>query len=187
MTEADWPAVWQKSANADADIERLARTIMAQTWRFDQKVFWRNAREYAAGIVVLVVFSGQLVTGFDRVGALVGILAVGFVLTYLWWRHRGLHPLDPASDVAAYQAALVARYDDQIRLLRSVPYWYLLPLYFPLLWMARNVWHKSPAAAVVSLFVILAFYVGIGWLNVVVAVRSLRVARDRVESMLSKE
>jgi hypothetical protein len=187
MTEADWTAAWQKTAEADQDIERLARTIMAQTWRFDQKVFWRNAREYAAGIFLFVVFSGQLVTGFDRVGALVGIVSVGFVLTYIWWKHRGLHPLDPASDVAAYQAALVARYDDQIRLLRSVPYWYLLPLYIPVLWMARNVWHKSPVAAVLSLLVVLALYVGLAWLNVVAAVRGLRVARDRVESMFAKE
>lgn len=160
---------------------------MAQTWRFDQKVFRRNAREYAAGIFLFVVFSGQLVTGFDRAGALVGIVAVAFVVTYIWWKHRGLHPLDPASDVAAYQAALVARYDDQIRLLRSAPYWYLLPLYVPTLWMSANVWHKSAVAAIVSQLFVLALYAGLGWLNVVAAVRGLRIARDRVNSMFSKE
>jgi hypothetical protein len=187
MTEADWMAVWQKNPDADADIEKLTRTIMAQTWKFDQRIFWRNAREYAAGNILLVVFSGQLVMGSDRIGALVGIVSVGFVMTYLWWKHRGLHPLDPASDVAAYKAALVARYDDQIRLLRNVPYWYLLPLYFPTLWVAVHVWRKSPAAAIVVLLAVLALYVGIGWLNVVLAVRGLRVARNKVESMFPKE
>jgi hypothetical protein len=187
MTEADWMSVWQKNTGADADIDRLARTIMAQTWTFDQKIFWRNAREYGAGIILLVAFSGQLVTGFDRIGALVGIASVGFVLAYLWWKHRGLHPLDPASDVAAYRAALVARYDDQIRLLRNVPYWYLLPLYVPVLWIGAQVWRKSPAAAMVVLLAVLALYVGIGWLNVVAAVRGLRAAQDKVESMFPKE
>jgi hypothetical protein len=86
------------------------------------------------------------------------------------WKHR---------DVAAYKAALVARYNDQIRLLRNVPYWYLLPLDVPTLWVAAHIWRKSPAAAIVVLLAVLALYVGIGWLNVVLAVRGLRVARTK--------
>lgn len=112
---------------------------------------------------------------------------MGFVLLYLWWKHRGLQPLDPASDVAAYKAALITRYDDQIRLLRHVPYWYLLPLCIPPLWIASQLWRKSPAAAIVVLMVVLAGYIGIGWLNVVAGVRMLRAAREKVESMFAEE
>ena len=187
MTEADWMRVWQNNTPADADPEKVARTIMAQTWKFDQKIFWRNAREYAAGVVLLVVFVGQLGFGRDRIGATVGIVSVAFVMVYLWWKHRGLQPLDPASDLAAYKAALVARYDDQIRLLRSVPYWYLLPLCVLPLWIASNAWHRSPASAVVSLLIVFALYAGIGWLNVVAGARELRIARDKVESMFPQE
>jgi hypothetical protein len=187
MTEADWMGVWQKDTAADADSDRLARTIMAQTWKFDQKIFWRNAREYAAGIILLVVFSGQLVAGFDRIGALIGIASVGFVMAYIGWKHRGLQPLDPASDVAAYKAALLARYDGQIQALRTVPYWYLLPLYAWPLWIATQIWRKSPAAAIVELLVILALYAGVGWLNAVFGVRGLRAARDKVESMFPRD
>ena len=91
----------------------------------------------------------------------------------------GLRPLDPASDVAAYKVALVAGYDDQIRLLRSVPYWYLLPLYLWQFRMAAYIWRKSPAAAIVVLLAVLALYVGIGWLNVVAAHRALLVETQR--------
>jgi uncharacterized membrane protein len=187
MTEADWMRVWQTNTPVDADPDKLARAIMAQTWKFDQKIFRRNTREYAAGVLLLVGFAVQLGMGFDRIGAIVGMVSVAFVLLYLWWKHRRLQPLDPASDVAAYKAALIARYDDQIRLLRYVPYWYLLPLYIWPLWIASRIWRKSPAAAIVVLLVMLAFYIGIGWLNVVAGTRMLRAARDKVESMFPQE
>lgn len=178
----DWARIWQSHAS-EQDSERVARAIMARAWRFDQTVFWRNAREYAAGIVLLVLFLGQLVMGYDRMGALVGIGAVGFVMAYLWWKHRGLQPLDPAADVVAYRTALLARVDDQIRLLRSVTYWYLLPLFLPTLWQAVGVWNKSPLAAIISLAVVAAIFAFVRWLNVNAAVHALLATRSNVESM----
>ena len=182
MTEADWMRVWQEDGPA-ADPEKMARVIMARTWRFDQKVFWRNAREYAGGALALFVFAGLLVRGPDKMFAVIGLVAVTFVMAYLWWMHRGLQPLDPAADVAAYKTALLARYDDQIRLLRSVAYWYLLPLLLPSLWAAPKWWQKNPVGASVMLGTILVVFAAVGWLNMVAAVRFLRAARDKVESM----
>ena len=188
MTEADLMRIWQKNSPADADPETMARAIMAQTWRFDQKIFWRNAKEYAAGIALLVVFSGQLLMGRDRIGALIGIVSVGFVMAYLWWKHRGLHPLDPMADVTTYRAALMARYDDQIQLLRSVPYWYLLPLSSLPIWMAAHGWRDHHAAgAIVMLVGVFALGAFVAWLNVVWGVRRLRARRDTIESTYGKE
>ena len=186
-TDDKWARMWQGHMTSAQDSERVARTIMAQVWRFDQTLFWRNAREYAAGIVLLVVFLGQLVVGDDRIGALVGIGSVGFVLGYLWWKHRGLQPLDPAADASAYKAALLARVDDQIRLLRSVTYWYLLPLSLPTLWKAMYVWDKRPWAAVLSLAVVVVFFAFVRWLNVRLGVGALLAPRATVESLCSEE
>lgn len=182
-SDAEWARMWQARMVSGEDPERVARAIMAQVWRFDQTLFWRNAREYAAGIVLLVVFLGQLVMGDDRIGALVGITSVGFVLGYLWWKHRGLQPLDPAADAIAYKAALLARVDDQIRLLRSITYWYLFPLLLPSLWQAVHVWDKSPWAAAISLAVVLAVFGFLRWLNVTAGVGALLATRANVESM----
>ena len=186
-TAEEWASLWQGHVTSKEDPERVARTIMAQVWRFDQMLFWRNAREYAAGIVLLVVFLGQLAMGDDRVGALVGIGAVGFVMGYLWWKHRGLQPLDPAADVMTYKAALLARVDDQIRLLRSVTYWYLLPLFLPTLWQAGRVWNNSPWAAAVSLAGVIAVFAFLRWLNITAGVNSLRATRAKVESLCPLE
>jgi len=187
LPDDSWMRVWQENSDAAPDPERLARTIMAQVWRFDQKLFWRNFREYAAGIVLMVVFAGQIALAHDRAGGVVGFISVGFVMGYLWWKHRGLRPLDPAADIEAYRAALLGRFDDQIRLLRSVTYWYLLPLFIPPLWQMAHAWSRSPWVAGISLAVVAALYAFIGWLNVIVAVRWLRAARDKVESMSSRD
>ena len=183
----EWTRLWQTHMASAQDPERVARTIMAQVWRFDQTLFWRNAREYAAGIVLLVVFVGQLAVGDDRIGALVGIGSVGFVLGYLWWKHRGLQPLDPAADAIAYKAALLARIDDQIRLLRSVTYWYLLPLSLPTLWKAMYVWDKSPWAAVITVAIVVVLFALLRWLNVRFGVGALLATRASVESVCSEE
>ena len=87
----------------------------------------------------------------------------------------------------AYKAALLARVDDQIRLLRSVTYWYLLPLSLPSLWQAVGVWDKSPWAAVVSLAVVGALFAFLRWLNITAGVGALLAARANVESMLAEE
>jgi hypothetical protein len=182
-SDDEWMRTWQGHMASGEDPERVARTIMAQVWRFDHTLFWRNAREYAAGIVLLVVFLGQIAIGHDPIGALVGIGSVGFVLGYLWWKHRGLQPLDPAADVIAYQAALLARIDDQIRLLRSITCWYLLPLSLPALWQAAQVWGRSPWIAAASLAIVFAVFAFLRWLNVTAGVRALLATRANVESM----
>lgn len=186
-SDEEWARAWQGHMPSREDPERLARTIMAQVWRFDQTLFWRNAREYAAGIVLLVVFVAQLVMGHDRAGALVGIGSVGFVMVYLWWKHRGLQPLDPAADLIAYKAALLARVDDQIRLLRSVTYWYLLPLSLPTLWQAVHAWDRSPWAAAMLIAVVATVFAFVRWLNVTAGVGALRSTRANIESMYPEE
>ena len=108
-------------------------------------------------------------------------------MVYLWWKHRGLQPLDPAADMASYRAALLGRYDQQIALMRTVPYWYLLPLFLPGLWTGVMTWPRSPGAAVVSLVVLVSAFAFVGWLNVRVAVRAVRKAREQVATMLPDE
>ena len=183
----EWARAWQEHTTGDIDSERVARAIMARVWRFDQTLFWRNAREYAAGIVLMVVFVGQLVFGYDRIGAFIGIGSVGFVLGYLWWKHRGLQPLDPAADAVTYKAALLARVDDQILLLQTVTYWYLLPLFLPSLWQGVRVWSKSPWAAATSLAAVVVAFAFVRWLNVTAAVGVLLNTRAKIESMFLQE
>lgn len=143
-------------------------------------------REYAAGLVLMIVFAGQIALNDDRFGGVIGLACVGFVMTFLWWKHRHLEPLDAAADLSLYRRALIKRFDDQIRLLRSVPYWYLLPLVGPGLWGAISQWPREGWMVLIPLGVLVAVFAFIGWLNVRVAVPGLRAARDRVAMMASE-
>ena len=187
LPEDEWMQLWQTQTAGSPDVERLARLMLTQVWRFDQKVLWRNFREYAAGVMLMVIFAGQVILDKDRRTGAIGFVCVGFVMVYLWWKHRRLEPLDPTSDLSTYRAALLKRYDDQIRLLRTVPYWYLAPLFVPALSVAASVWPRSRAMVGIFLAVIAAAYIFIGWLNVRVGVGMLRSARAKIESMSPQE
>jgi hypothetical protein len=187
LPEDELMHLWQEHMDVGLDPERQARMLLTQAWRFDQKVFWRNFREYAVGLVLMTIFAGLVILGKDRQTGAVGFACVGFVLLYLWRKHRQLAPLDPAADIASYRAALLGRYDAQIRLLRTMPYWYLLPLFVPMLSVAASAWHRSRGAVWALLAVTTAAYVFIGWLNVRVGVGVLRSARAKIELMFPQE
>jgi hypothetical protein len=187
LPDDEWMQLWQTHTAGSPDPERQARMMLTQVWRFDQKIFWRNFREYAAGLILMVIFAGQVMLGKEgRTGA-IGFVCVGFVMVYLWWTHRQLGPLDPTADIATYRAALLKRYDDQIRLLRTMPYWYLVPLFVPALSVAASTWQRSRGLTWVFIAVVAAAYVFIGWLNVRVGVGVLRSARAKIASMFPQE
>jgi hypothetical protein len=183
----EWARLWRDDTRDAASSERAARITMAHVWRFDQKIFWRNAREYAAGLALMGVFLYQIAAGDDRTGGVLGLICVGFVMAYLWWNHRGMQPLDPVADLTAYRNAALNRYDAQIRLLRAVTYWYLLPLMAPMLWQVSRTWATSPWSAVAIVIVDVAVFLFIRWLNVTVATGVLRAGRAKMAAMLPEE
>ena len=76
----DLVALWRGNGASAPDAERVAREIMARVWRFDQQILWRNFREYAAGLVLMVIFAMQMVLGSDRTGGAIGFACVSFVM-----------------------------------------------------------------------------------------------------------
>jgi hypothetical protein len=187
LSDDDWMQLWQTHTTGSPDPERQARMMLTQVWRFDQKIFWRNFREYAAGIILMVIFAGQVILGMESRTGAIGFVCVGFVMVYLWWTHRQLGPLDPTADIATYRVALLKRYDDQIRLLRTMPYWYLIPLFVPALSVAASTWQHSRGLTWVFVAIVAAVYVFIGWLNVRIGVGVLRSARTKIASMFPRE
>ena len=106
----------------------------------DRKIFWRNMREFVAGGGLITWFLWLSRNPGQRYQSLAGIVAVAFVMIYLWLSQRAQRPLDPSADVRSYRAALLERYDRQIALLRRVKYWYVAPLYA---WMMLVLFHGA--------------------------------------------
>jgi hypothetical protein len=148
-------------------------------------VFWQNAVEYAAGAVVLIWSVAEALNGSRRAFMVIG--GVLFVLGYMWWKQRALTPLDPSADARSYQAALLKRFDSELRLRSQVRSWYLLPLYPPMVWTAVVGWSRNPWGALTELALVTALFVVIAWFNEVRGVRKLKADRAHVEAMLHEE
>ena len=101
--------------------------------------------------------------------------------------HRQTPPLDPAADARSYRAALLNRYDRQIRLLSGVKYWYVLPLYS---WILLSIMTTIPAhdakRRIVAGIIPTAFSLFVIWLNEIYAVKKLRLKRMQVEELLDE-
>jgi hypothetical protein len=169
------------------DAAQMVREIAGRVKTFDRTIWWRNLREYAAGAILIAFFSWRSFDPASRLIAVAGIVAVGFVMTYLWRSHRQITPLDPSADAMSYRAALMDRYDRQIRLLSGVKYWYVLPLY---LWMLLSIMMTVPSQKIGRRMgaglVVTAFSIFIIWLNEGYAVRKLRVKRKQAEALLDE-
>ena len=188
--------MWQESAfQQPANPSEIARQMANTIQQFDRKISRRNFREYAAGGVMLLVFAYCAVFDHGRIVSIIGVAAMSFVLSYMWWKHRDIKAPDPSADARAYQSALIARYDSQIRLLRNARYWYFLPIYVVILAMtAASAMHRparvSPWTHAIVLAASLAFvtalYVWLARLNERHAVRALTEAKKQAESLLSE-
>jgi hypothetical protein len=176
--------LWQQGTSSTPDPAEVARlAARASMRRFDRLIARRNVVESAAAAGVLTWFGWSFAAGHDRVSNGVSFACVSFVIAYLWWQHRHAVVVDATASAEAYHAALLARLDQQIGLLRTVPYWYLLPLYVPVALQAVAVWPKSPAATVVFVVVTTGCYVAIGVLNVRIAGPRLRAERARLVAL----
>jgi hypothetical protein len=165
--------------------QALAQELSSKVTQFDRKIFWRNSREYVVGLVVLI-WSGYMAFRGSR--SSIGMaLGVTFVMAYLWWHHRNLGHPDPSMNVMVYEKALLERFDSQIRLLSRVKYWYLLPLYLPILWTTIEQFPRRGWRVIVFLAIVTVSYVFIGWLNERLAVGKLKEARAKVIAMMEKQ
>ena len=178
--------MWQENLQpASMDARQLAKQIAERAQRFDRKIYWRNMREYIAGGGLIAWFLWLSRNPGQRYLSIAGIVAVGFVMIYLWRSQRGRQPLDASADVRSYRAALLERYDRQIALLRRVKYWYVAPLYA--WWMLVVFTATSPASRRLPYFIAFtAFAAFVIWLHESYGVRKLRKAREEAEAVIGE-
>jgi hypothetical protein len=176
--------------------EQMRQIILKNTEKFDRTIHRRNIREVIAAFVVAVVFGYQVwgqQNGIARLGNVILVGASLWIIYYLW-RH-GTAPADPNPDqsIAGYQRALVSKIDHQIRLARSVKFWYLLPMYVGLLTLSAGWLHDSAGVQALTwrdgIFPLIytLLFAGVWWLNEVYAVRKLEQRRMRLTSAVQQE
>jgi hypothetical protein len=160
-----------------------------KTDQFDRMIRGRNWRECAAAALVAVIFGAAAYwahSGLVRAGNLV-VAASGLWIIFYTLRYGHEVP-DPTPDqsLAGYQRALLRKYDHQIRLLRNVKFWYLLPPYAGLVLGSYGVIaeHRAANGPGWSNFlgpaIYTAVFAGVWWLNEVYAVGRIKRERTRL-------
>jgi hypothetical protein len=112
--------------------EEMLTLVIEKTRTFDRQIAVRNAVECIAAALVVAMFGWFALKAPNeivRIGMIVVALSGIWIAYYILRYAGGPKNLDPGMDLSAYGRLLRENYDQQIRLLRRVKYWYLLPPY----------------------------------------------------------
>src|SRR6185369_690089 len=166
---------WQETAIGKGEPSEFVRLTIAHLERFDRQIRWRNATEYCAGLTLAAWAFYKALHG--SVSAWAMVIGVLFMMGYLHHSHRSRQGVDPAMPASSYRSAMLARLDDQIRLLRRVKYWYLLPLFAPACLMIVERWWGHPGRILAGLGLMGTAFAAITWANENFGVRKLTDTR----------
>jgi hypothetical protein len=175
--------------------EDMLVLVQRKTSRFDRMIALRNRMEcIAAGTVVAMFgfFAFRAHNTLVRTGCLVIAASAAWIIFYILRYGKGPSSVDPSLDLLGYTRALTNRYDYQIKLLKSVKYWYLLPPYLGLLLGTAGVFQEWAKAGIlrwtdfISPAIYTAVYAAVWWLNEVYSVGRLRKERAKLVSITSE-
>ena len=170
----------------------MLRFVQKRTNRFDRAMLARNWIECIAAGVVVAAFGFSALHAGDalaRTGSFVIAASAAWIIFYLLRYGRGPRDVEPSLDLRGYTQALLNRFDHQIKLLKSVKYWYLLPLYLGLLLWSLGILRDKARTAGLSWsdsippMIYTAVFAAIWWLNEVYSVRRLLQERARLLEM----
>jgi hypothetical protein len=177
---------WQAD-DADGRAPDL-QSLMGRLAQLDRQVHRRDLREYIAAGLVMAIFGWRAAVTDEplvRIGCLVVVLGSMFVIV---WSRRATAPRQPFTGdlpMALYCARELEKVDGQVRLLRSVWWWYVTPTVVGILMTLV----PGPVAPGVKLLTA-AFVVGVGavivWLNVEAARREVEPLRDALRQHLTE-
>jgi hypothetical protein len=185
--------LWQSGpGNGGVNQRELLHQLEQRTRRFDRTIWFRDLRETAAGLLITVVylwFALHAGSMLERVAdlwlAACGVWIASFLLRY----SRLSRKPAPEQTLAVYRRELVERYDRQIRLSKSVKYWYVLPLWAGL--MLSEAAHLMNGLDKTRILIVVVFVTlcsaGVWWLNEGPGIRYLERKRRELTALIGEE
>ena len=183
--------LWCSQPQPQRKGEDMLALVIERTRTLDRRVAARNALEIAASVLVVAGFAfaaTRAPSGLEKLGMAMVAASGAWIAWYVWRNGTAPAAPDRDTDLHSYENLLLDNYNHQIRLLKNVKYWYVMPPYVGLLvaWVGRAVrvgWHQIGWGDYLNLAVFTTVF-GLVWiLNEVGAVRHLeRVKREISES-----
>jgi len=184
--------LWQSDINQALNQRDLLRELERRMRSFDRTIRWRDLRETVAGLIVTAVyvwFALGAGTLFERMAdlwlAAWGIWVALFLRRYFKLSRKPA----PEQTLAVYRQALVDRYDGQIRLAKSVKYWYILPMWLGMLLLGLAVWSQPRGHLRCTLVAVVATVVSafVWWLNEGPGIRYLQRKRRELAALMGEK
>src|SRR5688500_7034644 len=128
--KALWRAQSIEPAPPLPDAEQMAE-MTNQMSCLNRTLFWRDVRENIAAVFVIVCFGVYFFlvpTPLARVGCVIAILSGLLVIAYPTWRKRRVAKVAPDASMMQWLESELRKVEVEIALLRSVLWWYILPL-----------------------------------------------------------
>ncbi|MGC4055653.1 MAG: hypothetical protein QM757_43075 [Paludibaculum sp.] len=116
--------------------DEMLHLAIERTRALDRQIAARNSLECAAALVVTAIFgwaAWRAPSPLEQLGLAIVSLSGLWIIHYILRYGRGPQQVDAGLDLTAYRSVLLENYNRQIRLLQSVQFWYLGPLYAGLL------------------------------------------------------
>ena len=142
-------------------------TLPAHAHQFQRVIWWRNARESLACVVVIAFNVRDLWPAegtLDALGHLLIVAGVAFVMGFLHFRAQSRRvPAD--ADVKAvwrFHRREIARQRD---ILRSIVWWYLMPFVPGFIVTMASKWRGGGPSTVIGLLIVMAVFVAVWRLN----------------------
>lgn len=196
MNFEDLQKSWQaqdagRKITINADL--LLKEVRHNQQSFRRIIFWRDVREVGvAAILVPVFIAAGLKVSWTLHLCAFGCLVVGSYFLLDRWRQRK-KTTDLHGSLKDCAATSLAEVSHQIWLLKNVIWWYLMPIFVPIMiffgWVAWQL--PVPAGEKImcllphTSFVVL-LYAGIYWLNQCVVKKQLEPRRRELEELLAE-
>jgi hypothetical protein len=190
MNDAELKQLWARqqlaSSAAAADTELVAK-MKKKMRKFNRSLFWRDTRELAACVLTAGCFSYEFMrrrSTLETAGSLVIVLSAVFIGWRLISARRTHPPVQETAATGDFVRAELAKVSRQTHLLKTVLWWYLLPLFIGV--ELFELGHpQSLTDQLVTLAVNVALYGFIYWLNLRAVRKHLAPLKQELEHSLN--
>lgn len=189
MNENELKRLWQQQPLPAKDVKRsdeLVQSAKTKMREFHRNIFWRDVREVAACVFVALAFLPDLFRSssmLTKAGCVVLVISAIYIGCRLVFSKRQYDYLTAMGSLREGLLLEQRKVETQIHLLRTIHWWYMLPLYIGSVMTVFG--RGSSLRFKVGFAVIYAVIcVGIWWLNQYVVKKSLVPLKADLEETL---
>ncbi|MGD0300854.1 MAG: hypothetical protein ABSE86_27535 [Bryobacteraceae bacterium] len=184
--------LWQSDISEAINQRELLSELQRRSRSFDRRNRRRDLVDIVAMLIIIVVyfwFALHAGNTLERVADVWLVVSAGWFIFYVRRYARISRKPVPEQTLGAYRQALVERYDSQIRLAKSVKYFFVLPMWLGQMLFNLAYWMNGGKnfKFVMVTIVVTAGNVLVWWLNEGPGIRYLKRKRRELAVLVGEE